>query len=222
MNHVNIVFATPGHSLLSDYVKSLLPTIQTLNQLGISWGFSNEYSSHVGDAREITLNGGKVNNILDSRPFGGTSYDKIMWIDSDIYWKPEDVLKLYNSDKDIIAGTYRIANGDITVYNELFGPAIKPEELDKHKEPFKVFGAGMGFMCIKSGIFEKMKRPWFQQEIGSATMNGELIEFPLIGEDLSLCKRIADMGFEIWVDPTVRVGHHKMVRLDWNNETSAL
>jgi hypothetical protein len=27
-----------------------------------------------------------------------------MWIDSDIAWEPEDVIKLYNSDKDVISG----------------------------------------------------------------------------------------------------------------------
>lgn len=221
--HVNLMFATPGHSLMAQYVKSLLPTIQVLNQMGISWGYTSEYSSHVADAREITLNGSKVNNISDPRPFGGQlTYDKIMWIDSDIAWKPEDVLKLYNSDKDVIGGAYMISNGDITAYRELFGPGFKPEEVKAMTEPVKVFGLGFGFACIKSGVFEKLQRPWFQQVTATKNIDGQEFSFPLIGEDLSLCHRLGELGVEIWFDPTVRVTHHKMVTLGWDGEMKPL
>jgi hypothetical protein len=33
--------------------------------------------------------------------------------------------------------------------------------------------------------------------------------FPMreLGEDLAFCKRAGDLGFEIWAEPTVKLGH---------------
>jgi hypothetical protein len=40
-------------------------------------------------------------------------------------------------------------------------------------------------------------------------------KFPLMGEDLSWCEKVHQMGIDIWVDPLVRVGHQKTVKLRW-------
>lgn len=215
--HVNLIIASPGHSMMSSYVKSLLALTQTLNQKGITWAWSSEYSSHVGDAREMTMNGDNQNDPSEQRPFKGQiSYDKIMWIDSDIAFTPEDVLKLYYSDYDVVTGAYLLSSGEVVVYDELFGPGHNFEEVLKMTEPKKVFGAGFGFIMVKQGIFEKLTRPWFQSPMASKTMaSGETFTFPILGEDLSWCKRVNDLGFEIWFDPTVRVTHHKMMKLTW-------
>lgn len=214
--HANIIFCTPGHSLMGGYVKSLLQTIDVLRQKGITWGFSNEYSSHVADAREITLNGSNHNIISETRPFQGQiTYDKLMWIDSDINWTPEDVLKLYESDKDIISGAYMLGSGEVVAYEKLFGRAYTYDEIKDAKELMKVSSVGFGFVCIKPGIFEKMSRPWFQSVMGTATQDGKEYTFPILGEDLSFCKRATDMGYEIWLDPTVQLIHNKTMQITW-------
>lgn len=214
--HLNIIFCTPGHSLMSSYVKCLFKTIAVLQEKGITWGFSSEYSSHVADAREITLNGDNQNIIKETRPFkGAVTYDKLMWIDSDINWEPEDVLKLYESDKDIISGAYMLGSGEVVAYEKLFGPPYTFDEVKDAKEIIKVEAAGFGFICIKSGIFEKMTRPWFQSVIGTAVQAGEEYTFPIIGEDLSFCQRAKNMGYEVWLDPTVQVVHNKTMKLTW-------
>ena len=89
MTHINIIIATPGHSMMSVYVHSLLKLLDSLNAKGLTWAWSSEYSSHVGDAREMTLNGGSENSYTEQRPFKGeVTYDKILWIDSDITFNP--------------------------------------------------------------------------------------------------------------------------------------
>jgi hypothetical protein len=213
---VDIMFCTPGHSLMSGYVKSLLSTFDLLREKGISFGFSNEYSSHVADAREITLNGDNHNIIEDTRPFKGqVSYKKLMWIDSDIVWNPQDILKLYESDKDIISGAYLLGSGEVVAYKELFGRAYTYDEVVNATELMRVHSVGFGFVCIKSGIFEKMTRPWFQSVNGTTTQDGKEFTFPILGEDLSFCKRANDLGFEVWLDPTIKVIHNKTMKLTW-------
>jgi len=216
--HVNVIICTPGHSLMGVYVRSLLETINELSNQNISFAYSNEYSSHVGDAREATLNGGKENNIEETRPFNGqVTYDKLIWIDSDIAWKPEDFMKLYKSDKDVLSGGYLLGNGDVTVYPKQLGGPLKYTDVLEMEEPIKVHGIGMGFVAIKQGVFEKLTRPWFQSV--EVTMKDSETEkeftFPIMGEDISLCERIHRAGFDIWFDPTIRVEHNKMMKLTW-------
>ena len=211
--HVNVIIATPGHSMMKDYVRSLLELTGKLNQEGITWAWSSEYSSHVADAREMTLNGNNQNEINEQRPFkGSVTYDKILWIDSDITFKPEDALTLIKSDKDIITGAYLLGSGEVTVYKELLKSGYAYDEVKSMTEPVKVAGCGFGFLAVKSGIFESMTRPWFQSAI---ITSDDGFSFPMMGEDLSWCKRVTDLGYDIWFDPTVRVTHNKMMKLTW-------
>lgn len=214
--HINLAILTPGHSMMAPYVDSLLQTFDVLSKQGITWTWINDYASHVGDAREITLSGNRNNDITDSRPFAGQlTYDKLLWIDSDIAWKPEDVLRLYESDKDIISGAYLFGNGTAAAYAEKLGKAYTHAEIIEMSEPFKVSGIGFGFVAIKAGVFELMSRPWFQQAEVTHNINGIDYTFPVVGEDLSWCYRVQDLGFDVWVDPEVKVTHHKMMKLTW-------
>jgi GT2 family glycosyltransferase len=45
--------------------------------------------------------------------------------------------------------------------------------------------------------------------------NNDGFSFPMMGEDLSWCKRATDLGYDIWFDPTVKVTHNKMMKLTW-------
>jgi hypothetical protein len=216
MTHINLLIATPGHSMLSGYVRSLLATMDTLKAKGISVGWTSEYSSHVADAREMTLNGGNQNEIKNTKPLKGeVTYDKILWIDSDIIFTPEDVIKAYESPFDVVSGAYTLASGEVVAYKELFGQGYTMEEVKNLTDPVKIFGAGMGFFCVKSGVFESLSRPWFQSVPATKIIDGEEFTFPIMGEDLSLCKRINDAGFEIYLDPSIKLIHHKTFKLTW-------
>ena len=58
--HVNLLIATPGHSMLSGYVTSLLATAAELSKRNISFAYTTRYASHVADAREAINNGSEV------------------------------------------------------------------------------------------------------------------------------------------------------------------
>ena len=216
VNHANVIIATPGHSVLTGYVQSLLATCALLGEKKLSFLFTTGYSSNVADAREVTLSGTHQNNIFESRPLSGQyTYDTILWIDSDIVWKPEDALKLIESDKDITTGVYLFADGSTSVYPERFKAGYKHHEVLPKTELEKVDGCGFGFVAVKSGVFEKMSRPWFQSFHAEADIEGTKVKFNMVGEDLSWCYKVQEMGHDIWFDPSVRVTHHKQMKLTW-------
>jgi hypothetical protein len=216
--HADVLIATPGHSLMGAYVMSLLATTQELNRRGITWAWLNRYASHVADAREITLANSLHNNVGETRPlYGEITYKKIIWIDSDIAWTPDDFMRLYESDLDIVSGAYLLASGEVTAYPERLGPGLDYERVKAMTEPVKVHGVGFGFLAVKQGVFEQLSRPWFQSVPVTMTdaETGEEWTFPIMGEDISWCERVGRLGYDIWLDPTVRVTHHKMMTLSW-------
>lgn len=215
--HVNLIIATPGHSFMREYFHSFLATIVELSKRDISWTFVNDYSSLVADARETTLSGTKNNIIGESRPLHGhLTYDKILWIDSDIAWTPEDVIKLYESDKDIITGAYLFPSGNTSVHKEKDAEPLNITEVLELKETTEIHGTGFGFLCVKKGVFESLSRPWFQTVNSKITgPDGKEIDFPVQGEDIAWCYRVKEQGFSIYLDPTVQVTHHKMMKLTW-------
>lgn len=216
MNEVDLVILTPGHSMTVPYVKSFLDTMNELGKRGITWGWSSEYSSHVGDAREITLSGTRNNNPFNSAPFeGNVKYKKLIWIDSDIAWTPEDIIKLYESEKEIVCGAYILKGNLTSVFKETLGEMYTKEEIDELKDLTEVSGCGFGFIAISNGIFEMMSRPWFQSVPVILEHNNNKITFPIMGEDVSWCERARALGYKIWLDPSVKLKHYKTTELGW-------
>jgi hypothetical protein len=212
--HVNVLICTPGRMMEAEYVKSLVATLTYLNSQNISYIYLNEYSSQVNAAREATVMGSKFLNAFATEPLnGGATYDKVIWIDSDISWTPEDFMNLYNSKFDIVSGLY---------FNEEGVPLFTFKEDDiffdhkqlKHKEyPFEVFGVGFGFVAMKSGVFESIPRPWFETEFQRITSDDGKEMFVPWGEDFSWCIKAQNAGYKIYLDPSIRLGHHKKIRI---------
>lgn len=198
----------------AEYVKSLVSTLTHLSNNGISFLYLNEYSSQVNAAREATAMGSKFLNAFATEPLSGeVTYDKIIWIDSDISWTPEQFIKLYESKFDIVSGVY---------FNEEGVPLFTFKEDDiyfdhkkiKNKEyPFEVFGVGFGFVAMKSGVFESIPRPWFETKFQKIKNEDGREMFIPWGEDFSWCIKANEAGYKIMLDPSIIVSHHKKLAL---------
>lgn len=219
--HFDLVFATPANSFTPGYLKSLLISTNVLNSEGISWNYLSQGGSLVAMAREMTVGGWDTNNIKMREPCSGDfTYNKIVWIDSDIEWSPKDLIRLYQSDKDIISGCYLMEDRHIPIYQQPRGGMMPEQMLNQFTKPFKVAGCGFGFLAVKSGVFEKMPRPWFGPEsvpVIDEETGEQREDFILVGEDLSWCTKAIKSGFDIWVDPLVKVTHQKNFKINWIN-----
>lgn len=191
----DILIMTPGIHFTSTYVKSLVKTVKYFSSVGITWELLNANSANLFAAREMTLE--KVlTRQEEDYPIFKVDYKKIIWIDSDMAWEPQDVMKLYNSDKDIITGVYYLGKDQPAIYQEKWYPMSK-EELYKSSQ-LEISGCGFGFIAIKKGVIESIPRPVFYNKKEQA-----------LGEDLAFCDKVSDLGYKIWVDTTVNLGHSK-------------
>jgi len=212
-NTVDVIIATPGHSMEAEYVKSLVSTIAMLNERGITFYFANKYTSRVAAAREATAMDSDFLDAFNNSPLlGQIKYKKMFWIDSDISWKPSDFLTLYNSDLDIVSGVY-LSDRGVPMFSVIDEKQDIPEILNS-TSPVEVMGAGFGFICIKQGVFENMPRPWFETKFVKMTdaASGKDFFVPF-GEDYSWCLSAKNSGYNTFVDPLIKVTHHKKVAI---------
>lgn len=137
----------------------------------------------------------------------------ILFIDDDMTFLPDAVERLVEQDKDIIGALcfgrtdnpYPIAKKIIK--NEIVDytwPAVST-----WKETTEVDGTGTGFLLIKTDVFKRIQPPFFAFRPASEFGLKEL-PFPddEISEDTHFMLKAKMAGYQIWVDPTIIIGHH--------------
>ena len=134
------------------------------------------------------------NQLVDVALQNGSSH--LLFIDSDIVFTPDGPARLLAHDKDIVGGYYNTRRGNNPVRVKTQDGMAPPEPLPSSM--FQCIVLPTGFMLIKLDCLKRLQRPYFQvitHEKGT------------IGEDVSFCKRAHDAGIELWVDPTIKLGH---------------
>jgi hypothetical protein len=222
-----IAFCLPGLMYSGTFMTQFVRLLFDLNQQGINFYISQQYSSMVNHARTDCLQADNYAGTMLTPFRGQVSYDYIMWIDSDIIFKTEDLVELLQMNKDIAAGWYiqsnggAISNQSTVVENmnqqELYEKGSNHyetiEEMARRTSPFKVDYCGFGWMLIKKGVYEKIPYPWFvPRVIQLKKPDGTILE-DVCSEDISMCQDFKNYGFDIWVNPKVRVGHQKMITI---------
>jgi hypothetical protein len=220
-----IAFCLPGLMYSGTFMTQMIRLLYDLNQLGVNYYISQQYSSMVNHARTDCL---QVDNYAGTMltPFRGqVPYDYIMWIDSDIVFKTEDLLELLKMNKDISAGWYvqtigGMATNKTTVVEHMDSKRVYENGSDKYEtiedmmkrtDSFKVDYCGFGWILIKKGVYEKIPYPWFVPRVVQLKRPDGIILEDVCSEDISMCEEFRKYGFDIWVNPKIRVGHQKMV-----------
>jgi len=208
---MKIIFCLPGRDYSREFLMSWSDTLVQCTAKGHQVLVSQNYSSVVHFARAKCL-GGDVLSGASQVPFQGkVDYDVMIWIDSDIVFKADDVFKILESPHDVTAGVYMMEDlKHYAVVQEWDEDHFKQHGTFKFMEPAepdgfkKVAYSGMGFMAIRKGVVEDLTYPWFWaplQNIGSLT--------EMVSEDVAFCKAMSAAGHDIYVDTSLRVGHQK-------------
>lgn len=222
MEHYDVLIATPGSMMEAQYVQSLVKTLEECVKKGITFKLLNNYSSLVHHARELVASGSEGLNLDPSQTTAGgknITYTKIFWIDSDIAWTPEQFFKIYYSKHDVACGAYLLADGITTTVHAWGAPGgMSALEIVTLKDPIKVQSLGFGFVAMKSGVFEKIQRPWFSHEyvkVGQTEDGKEIID--AVGEDISWCVKAYRAGIDLYFYPDVLVSHIKKQAITWEH-----
>lgn len=212
---MRVIFCLPGNSFSLNYFNSWNATISELSRHGISYAYSSGYDPVVYYARNRILGGQNTAGRTQKPWQGQLQYDRMVWIDSDMVWAPEDVFRLVSHDLPIVAGIYPMADGasypvvENLDFNHLADHGVfrfmDDASMKTKQAPFRVSYTGFGFISIRAGVMESMEYPWFHPRWVS---NERFHDF--CAEDVGFCWAAQEYGHEIWIDPAIRVGHEKM------------
>ncbi len=215
-----IRFCCPGNSFSGETLASHWKLVAWCLGKGHEIGLHNFYSGIVYSARNMCLGSFTPAGIKQKPYQGKVKYDRLVWIDSDIVFTEKHLEALLDHDEDIVSGVYKMQDQKHyvcceTMNHELFATTgsfgfMKIGDVDARKEKFKADFIGFGFVSIKYGVFESMDYPWFQPVWFDMLKDGvEAGIRDFTGEDIGFCWRAKDLGYDIWIDPKIKVLHRK-------------
>ena len=103
---MKIIFCIPGNNFSNRFLKCWTELTIELHRRGFEYELLSQYVPNVYKVRTLLLGGHRKHGQYQSPWQGKKEYDYIMWIDSDIIFKPEDFFGLFKHKKDIVSGLY--------------------------------------------------------------------------------------------------------------------
>lgn len=123
----------------------------------------------------------------------------IMFIDSDMEFTPDCVIKLLDRNLPVVAAAYskRVEPFVVTAWHKIYDWNSHVQEFDQ--ELITCEAVAMGFMLIDVAVFDELELPWFV--IG---WHGQYT-----GEDIEFCRMLLNKGIDIHLDLSVtkQLGH---------------
>jgi hypothetical protein len=228
---VNLVVATPcfGGQISVHYATSVFK-LQKLVRTYRDFNFKILFKD--GDALITRARASLVSQFLDD-----PEASHLLFVDSDIGFEPEQVVRLIQSGADVCAAIYPVKRIDWTKVKSTMAagrpnPAAaslqyvfevdNPNAVTEQAGFVKVRYAGTGFLMIRRQALERMCASYPQLQYrrdhsidaGTVSENRFALFESLItedgtylSEDFSFCQRWTDIGGEIWADLNSRLNH---------------
>jgi len=141
------------------------------------------------------------------------NYDYLFFVDSDVEWEPEWFYRILEYSEDIV-GAALVKKSD---ENEGYTCKLldKKLQLNERKNLVKANGVGTGFLKFSKKAIHALwnSSPEYKNEerLGDTpdrlVCNVEIKNGILISEDYILCDKAKQLGFDLWLDPTITINH---------------
>ena len=165
------------------FFMSFIKTALYCKEIGLKFSVSTITDSLINRAR----------NNLVAKFLANPQYTHLIFLDVDLEFGHEDIIKMLWHNKDIIAGAYPIKNINWDKVAQMSKDGVPAKDLLKKSTRFVVnpkpnssgaievengalslYDAGTGFMCIKREVFEKMIAAYpelkFKDDTGSMSL----------------------------------------------------
>lgn len=129
--------------------------------------------------------------------------DHILWLDSDMRFPKDALVRLLAHREPIVAASYSMRRMPLApVASTSFDQSSPVYVPDTASGLTEVAMVGMGCMLTATSVFDTMTRPWFATPYREEHRD-------VMGEDVWFCQRAKEAGYRIMVDQglTQKVGH---------------
>lgn len=186
---MKLLIAIPTNDYMHyQFVECLTKLVKRLDEDGVDYDIAYQGATLVYVGRDKLAN--KAMN---------ECYTHMLWLDSDMIFTEDLLDDLMYSGKPFVTG---IAHGRRAphvscIFKEIWPKVDRWEGCEYPIQAFRIGGCGFACVLIETEIVRNVYNK-----------NGTAF-FPMreLGEDLAFCKRATDMGYEIWAEPSVKLGH---------------
>lgn len=195
-----VCLAVPSYGALSPvFVFALAASIRELTSAGINYDLIVLGGNcHVDDAR---------NSIV--RSFLDGTCDSLLFIDSDLTWSPEDLVRLVQHERDVVGGAYPHKKDERTFPIRHLKTDVLQADADGLLEVEALPG---GFLKIsRSALLQLSTNEYYEQE-GDKTLTPLIFERLTEGTtrfsgDYVFCRKWRATGGKVYLDPEIHFGH---------------
>jgi hypothetical protein len=213
-----LFIATPayGHQVFIPYVEGLVKFTSGVAPSDLE--YETNIHLHAGSALVTQARNNCVTHFLR------TDCTKLLFIDADIGFEPENIWRLLRKNVDVAIAPYVVKSIKTKKNLKMILHYDDPENINIGPDGFaEIKGGPSGFMMIDRSVFEKLKEafPEKHQPLRHI-VDGEIVqekdyhtffdcsvdpEEGCIGEDLSFCFLWKSIGGEIYCDTTANLTH---------------
>ena len=151
--------------------------------------------------------------------------DVLLTIDSDIWFRPQDAISIAEKALayDIIGGLYMTRS--LQTQPAMMLPD-EPVVMAEGQEPVESKYLSTGFMAVHRSVFERLAStlPLCHQGWNDRGQDTSFWPFYMpftipwegdghmyLSEDWAFCQRAKELGYRVWLDPSIRLGHYGSV-----------
>ncbi len=140
--------------------------------------------------------------------------DIIVFLDHDVSWRPDDLLKLIETEGDVIAGLYRFKYSDKIEYMGVLDDDENGFPKVREDGCIKADRVPAGFLKITRNAVNRFMQDYPHLMYGDACnpsvdlFNHGAHKGAYWGEDYAFSRNWTDAGGEIWIVPDLTLTHH--------------
>ena len=170
-----------------EFLTSLIHLVEHLKDEGTDFSVRMESNTLVYFAREELVRYALVHK-----------FTHVLWLDSDMVFTPELVEDLMFSGKKIVTGIAHSRRPPYSscIFTEIC-PGVQKWKGEYPKATFEIAACGMACCLMSTEVLSAV-----HDKFGMAFQ-----PTPAYGEDVAFCWRASQLGYKIWAEPGVRVGH---------------
>lgn len=196
---MKVLITTPTHDgrLDARYVDALITTERMFAGIGVECN----HLFMMGDAIVQKARNELLQMTREIAP------DKVLMIDADMLWNPQDAVRLAMSEADFIGAAGRLKTDSERIFAYIPMPGEEPDA----NGIIKCKTLGAAFLCVSKravgAIWEAAPR---YDRLGveyRAAFGVEIVDGELYGEDAALCRLWRDAGGDVLLDTTIALGH---------------
>ena len=187
-------------------VKSLRASLPLITEAGWDEGFTRTIGNPY-------ISGARADMTRQALDVIRSNEDVIIYIDYDLSWEPPDLLKLLETEGDVVAGTYRTKEDGEHYMGAIMTDPVSFVPTTRADGCIRAMAAPAGFLKVTAAAIDRFMIHYPELNFGpSYRLTPDLFHHGAHkrmwwGEDYAFCRNWQELGGEVWIVPDLNLDH---------------